>query len=105
MTLLSEIRSEIRSRLEQAFGKRLRGIVVYGSQARGDAAAGSDLDVLVLLDPPITLGADLETIVKALYPVQMRIEAPIHALPVAITSFEAQKYGLYRAANRDGVFI
>jgi len=32
------------------FGKRLRGMRLYGSAARGDWATDSDIDVLVLLD-------------------------------------------------------
>lgn len=35
--------------LLRLYGKRLKGMVLYGSYARGDYEDGSDLDVLVVL--------------------------------------------------------
>jgi predicted nucleotidyltransferase len=37
------------------FGAALAGVLVYGSYARGDAAAASDVDLLVVVDPAIPL--------------------------------------------------
>jgi uncharacterized protein len=41
---------ELRGRLEDLYGERLRGLYLFGSYARGEAEPGSDLDVLVVLD-------------------------------------------------------
>lgn len=101
--LKDEIRREIRSRLESAFRDRLREVLLFGSEARREARPDSDLDLMVLLDGPVRLGGDLETIVRALYPVQLELEIPIHAIPVAESSFKAGHYGLYRNAKREGV--
>ena len=95
----------MRSRLERAFGSRLKGVVLYGSHARGTADETSDFDLLVVLQEPVHLGADLETIVRAVYPVQLRLEAPIHALPVSASAFELAEYALYREAKRDGTYL
>jgi uncharacterized protein len=100
-----DIRREIRSRLEAAFQERLHGVVLFGSQARGDSGQDSDLDLMVLLEGPVRLGRDLEAIVRALYPLQLDLDAPIHAIPVAKKSFEAGHYGIYRSAQREGVFL
>ena len=51
---------------------------------------------MVLLDGPVKLGEDLRRIVDALYPLQLEIERPIHALPVAMASFEAGEYAVNR---------
>jgi uncharacterized protein len=46
---LQPVLSELRQGLQAALGDRLSHVVLYGSQARGDASAGSDVDVLVVL--------------------------------------------------------
>lgn len=49
-TEVEAILGQLRSRLEEVYGEQLRGLYLYGSYARGGAAAGSDLDVLLILD-------------------------------------------------------
>ena len=100
-----ELRRALQSALQGAFGSRLRGVVLYGSQARAEATVNSDVDVLVLLDEPVQLGADLDSIIHALYPLQLAVERPIHALPVGYETFEAAEFSLYRNAKREGVFL
>jgi len=103
--LTEGVRQEIRNRLDAVFRERLRGVLLYGSEARNEARAGSDVDLMVLLDGPVRLGRDLETIVEALYPVQLEIDAPIHATPVSAETFEEEEWGVYRNARREGVFL
>jgi predicted nucleotidyltransferase len=99
----TELLNQVTERLRRAFDRRLCGVVLYGSAARGEGAAGSDLDLLVLLKRPIALGPDLDTIVKVLYPLQLEYEHPIHALPVDEETFEAGQFALYRNAKREGL--
>jgi hypothetical protein len=60
---------------------------------------------MVLLKGPVRLGRDLETIVEALYPLQLKVDRPIHALPVSSEIFRAGEYGVYRNAQREGSFL
>jgi predicted nucleotidyltransferase len=56
---LSDARALIVSRACAAFGDRLTGVLVIGSWARGDAAATSDIDVLIAIDAHTPLTRDL----------------------------------------------
>jgi len=47
------------TRAAQAFGDALAGVVAFGSWARGEAQADSDLDVLVVVDAGVELRRDL----------------------------------------------
>ena len=40
----------VKSLLDAAFGERLRGVILYGSEARGKAAPDSDIDLLVEME-------------------------------------------------------
>jgi predicted nucleotidyltransferase len=40
-------------RLRQRFGGRLKGMILFGSRARGDHTADSDADVAIVLAAPI----------------------------------------------------
>ncbi len=42
-----ELLARIKSALCEAFGDRLKGVILFGSEARGDARPDSDIDVLV----------------------------------------------------------
>lgn len=95
----------LRESLEEAFGERLKGIVLYGSEARGEATPDSDIAILVLLTGPIRLGRDLRTIIHALYPLQLEIERVIDATPVSVDVYEAGEFALYRNAKRDGLVL
>jgi predicted nucleotidyltransferase len=45
-----EIAAKVRAGLERIYGERLRGVYLYGSAARDQLTADSDIDVAVILD-------------------------------------------------------
>jgi uncharacterized protein len=100
-----DILGQIRSRLEATHGGRLRGVVLYGSEARGEAEAESDIDVLVLLEGPIDYGQDLEKNLRALYPLALELGRRISAKPVSAEEYESVDCPLYRNAHLEGIAV
>lgn len=47
---LRKLLDEVKLGLERLYGGRLRGVYLFGSYARGEADAESDVDVLIVLD-------------------------------------------------------
>jgi predicted nucleotidyltransferase len=95
----------VKALLEPVFGDRLRGVILYGSEARGEATPDSDIDLLVLLTGPVALGRDLRTIIHTLYPLQLEIDRIIEAFPVDEADYLRGEYAWYRNAQREGVRV
>ena len=96
---------KVRDQLKAESPDRYKGLVLYGSEARGEAREDSDIDLLVLLNAPISLGDDLMTIVRSIYPLQLEVLRPIHALPVSTQAYESGEFALYRNAKTEGILF
>ena len=53
---LKQILNEYRQRLSEILGGDLDSVLLYGSQARGEAIAGSDVDVLCIMKKSFDYG-------------------------------------------------
>jgi predicted nucleotidyltransferase len=91
--------------LSEYYGARLKGVILYGSVARGEALRSSDIDLLVLLAPPLDYFVELRQIVDLLYPIQLESERLISAKPALAGDYERGSISLYRNARREGVVV
>jgi predicted nucleotidyltransferase len=100
----TELLRRVKALLQEAFGPRLKGVILYGSEARGQADPDSDIDLLVLLDGPVNWWDDCGTCINALYPLVLEMDGrPIHAEPVSVSDYEAQVWPLYQNARKEGI--
>jgi uncharacterized protein len=96
---------QIKTRLKRAFGPRLQGVMLYGSEARRQAEDDSDIDLLVLLAGPVDEGDDSWSCIRALYPLVLELERPIHAKPTDVHAYETADMPLYQNVKREGVLV
>ncbi|MFO7897634.1 MAG: nucleotidyltransferase domain-containing protein [Planctomycetota bacterium] len=101
--IADELLGPIKSALAEAFGERLEGVVLYGSEARGEARPDSDIDLLVLLTAVDHYAADLRTAIEAVYPLSTQLGRQISIMLAPADKYEAVECPLYRAARREGV--
>ncbi|MFZ5912262.1 MAG: nucleotidyltransferase domain-containing protein [Chloroflexota bacterium] len=99
------ILEKCRQTLARHYGEQLKDVILYGSMARGQAAPVSDIDLLVVLAPPVNYFVELRRLVEVLYPLQLESERLISAKPVSESDFEAGSISLYRNARREGRVI
>jgi len=105
MMQTSEVLRKCKITLQNHYRARFRGLVLYGSAVRSKADSASDIDLLVLLNPPFDYLRELYTIVELLYPIQLESEQLISAKPALSEDFERGVLGLYRNAKREGVLV
>lgn len=103
--LPAALADEIKSRLQAIHRQRLKGIVLYGSEARGEAQPDSDIDILVLLEEPIVLVQDLDKNLAALYPLSQTIGRRISPKPIGVAEYEQYDCPLYRSARQEGIVL
>ena len=100
-----ELLAEIKPRLAEAYGPRLESLVLYGSEARGDGRPDSDIDVLVVLRGPVHLWRDLQTALRALYPLSLLWDRPISPKLVDVREYAEMDCPLYRAVREEGILL
>ena len=102
--IASRILAELKERLLEAYGERLHAVVLFGSEARGDARPDSDIDVMAVLD---TLSGDygdeLERGLAAVHPVALRLGRRVSLKPLTREEFEQGDSPLLREVRRSGV--
>jgi predicted nucleotidyltransferase len=100
-----ELPAKCKEVLVQHYGPRFKGLVLYGSIARHQSDAESDVDLLVLLEGPLDYFYELRQMVDLLYPIQLESQRLISAKPAIVDQYEQGSIPLYRNAKREGVAV
>ena len=94
-----------RALLQALYGTRLRGVVLYGSCARGTEETESDIDLMVLLEGFVNGAQEIRRIWTSLYPLQLESDRLLSIVPVDIALYDRGEYALYRQAKADGIAL
>ncbi len=102
---IDQILRKCKTALQSYYGPRLKGVVLYGSAARQQAGAESDIDLLILLAQPFNYFEETRQIIDLLYPIQLESDHLISAKPVFLPDYERGRFQFYRTAKREGVMV
>lgn len=97
--------AEMRRRLEALYGPRLVRVVLFGSQARGDAEPGSDIDVLVVLKGPVTPGDEISRTLSDVAALSLDNNVVFSCVFVSAERFEREQSPLLINVRREGVAL
>jgi predicted nucleotidyltransferase len=87
------------------YGERLRGVIVFGSVARGDNTDESDIDLLVLLDRIDDDVAERDRLSDVIFDNIMRLERDIFAMAATEDELAQSRKPLFLNIRREGVRI
>ena len=99
----NELLSDLKARLEAVFRARLAAVILFGSEARGEAGPESDIDILVLLHGALELPGDVRAAIHAVYPVTLATGRPVNPHVVEAREYETFDCPLYRTIRREGL--
>jgi predicted nucleotidyltransferase len=100
---LQPILAELKRGLEAIYGERLKAVVLFGSQARGDATPDSDVDVAVVLDDFESAGAERRRMDGLLWRLSLENNLVLMSLPLRETEWRRRGRQVLRNISREGV--
>ncbi len=102
---LQTILSQTRQGLEQIYGPRLDKIILYGSQARGDAEEDSDIDILIVLKEAFNYFEESQRISYLIADLCLENTVLISCMFATTQEYQEDGSGLFRNIRREGVVI
>ncbi|MCL6614767.1 MAG: nucleotidyltransferase domain-containing protein [Firmicutes bacterium] len=102
---LQVILAEYRRRLYEVLGDELDAVMLYGSQARGEAAEDSDIDVLCILKRPFNLGKMIHRTSKITAEISLAYDVVISRVFVTREDYETKRIPFLMNVRREAIPI
>lgn len=99
LSILTELAAALRARYQDRFVD----LVVYGSEARGEAGPHSDIDVLLILSDADKPSREVDRIADILADFNLRYGVLFSILPVTQERFEKAEGPFWRNVRREGI--
>ena len=100
---LSGLLDRLARELKPIFGERYRGLVLYGSYARGEADEGSDVDVLLLLDSDVAWWSEYRKAEPGVWPLSLESGYVISLSLVSVEAYREPRKPFLMNARKEGV--
>jgi uncharacterized protein len=100
---LTAVLAQLRASFEALYGPRLVHMILYGSQARGDAAPDSDIDILVVLQGTVDPGAEISRTGHLTAFLSLQYNVVISCAFIAEERFRSERNPFLLNVHREGV--
>jgi predicted nucleotidyltransferase len=94
---------ELKQALAGVYGERLKGIYLYGSYARGDFTADSDVDLLIALEGQVKPTREIDGLSGIVADICLRHDLLISVYPVPAEWLVERKSPVFENIRREGV--
>jgi len=102
---LKRILAQLQVGLDNLLGERLEAVYLFGSQARGDARPGSDIDVLIVVKGEFDYFELLKQTSQLAADLSLENDTVISRVFVSKQDFESHKTPLLMNVHREGIRI
>ncbi len=102
---LAEILTRVKQEFQQIYQDNLISLVLFGSQARGDAKQDSDIDVLVVLKETNTLDNNHQKIIEFISDICIEYGVLVSCVYVSEYQFQQEKSPLLLNIHQEGIFL
>jgi len=102
---LKKILNEYRQRLIEILGPDLDSVLLFGSQARGDAGTGSDIDVLCIIKTPFDYGDLISRTSLATAELSLAHDVVISRVFVTLEAYSSQESPFLMNVRKEQVAV
>ncbi len=102
---LKRILQTLRQGLDRALGPELAQVVLYGSQARGEARPDSDVDVLVVVKGNVNYPELMERTSEIVASVSLQYDVVVSRVFASQAQYENAQLPFYVNVRREGIAI
>ena len=102
---ITKILETTKKELIALYPQRLKGIILYGSYARGDYAEGSDVDLLLLLDNMDDPTVEMDRYAPGIYDLSLKYDTVVSVVPLDYESYLSRKTPLILNAQKEGMVL
>ena len=102
---IQPILQELKSRLGELYGERLKGLYLFGSYARGDATEDSDIDVAVVLDDFGSACSEISRTGALVSDLSLEYECVVSLIPVREADLRVRRSPLLLNLRREGAVV
>jgi predicted nucleotidyltransferase len=102
---LTQLLTEFRNELQQLYGSKFVQLILYGSQARNQATADSDIDIAVILKSPISPPTEIFHMGIIKSKLSLQYDELLSVMPISEEDFKNKSTPLLINIRREGIAI
>ncbi|GAB3991067.1 nucleotidyltransferase domain-containing protein [Spirosoma daeguense] len=103
---LRALSKDVKQTLTELYGNRLDRVILYGSYARGDFHAESDVDYMVVLnDENVQAGKEVRRMAPAIGPLALKYSVEVSVFPATSLKYDSGNTFFYQSVQQEGALL
>ena len=102
---ITQILRELKNELQNRYGTQLKGVILFGSYARGKQKSGSDIDIAIIIEDFSHACTEIEYTGDIVSSLSLKFDTLISLVPIKEKDWLKRKTSLISNIKRDGVAV